>query len=114
MNLKEILAQNIKENRRKLGLTQSELAEKAAMSTQYLAMIEISRKFPTADMLERLAAALDINPHELFSISVSPERAMERLQEKILKNMDQAMENALDKAIEKRLADIHSLSEKQP
>jgi len=106
-NIKEILARNLKENRRKLGITQPELAERASMSTQYLAMIEISKKFPTADILERLAAALNINPHELFSVEVSPERAMEQLQQKILNDMDRAMETALDKAIEKRSGYIH-------
>ena len=108
-NIKEILARNLKENRRRLGITQPELAEKASMSTQYLAMIEIARKFPTADILERLAVALSINPHELFSVAVSPERALEQLQQKILDNIskkldefDQTVEYALDKAIEKR------------
>jgi len=108
-SIKEILAQNLKENRRRLGITQPELAEKAGMSTQYLAMIEIARKFPTADILERLSLALGINPHELFSVAVSPERAMKQLQQDILENInkkldifDQTVECALDKAIEKR------------
>ena len=113
-NIKEILARNLKENRRKLGITQPELAERAGMSTQYLAMIEIARKFPTADIIERLAAALGINPHELFSVSVSPERAMEQLQQTILDNMDRAMEHALDKAIEKRFGDVNVLNGNQP
>ena len=114
MNIKEILARNLKENRRKLGITQPELAERAGMSTQYLAMIEIARKFPTADILERLSAALGINPHELFSVSVSPERAMEQLQQAILDNMDRAMEHALDKAIEKRCKDVNLLNGNPP
>ena len=108
-NVKEILAQNLKENRRRLGITQPELAERAGMSTQYLAMIEIARKFPTADILERLAMALGINPHELFSVAVSPERAMNQLQQVVLEkidyrldNLDKTIECALDKAIEKR------------
>ena len=101
-NVKEILARNLKENRRRLGITQPELAERAGMSTQYLAMIEIARKFPTADILDRLAAALGINPNELFSVAVSPERAMEQLQQVILDNVNNAIEYALDKAIEKR------------
>ena len=105
-NVKEILAQNLKKNRRRLGFTQPELAERAGMSTQYLAMIETARKFPTADILERLAAALSINPHELFSVEVSPERAMEQLQQTILDNIDRVMEHALDKAIEKRYGDV--------
>jgi len=101
-NVREILAQNLKENRRRLGITQGELAERANLSTHYLAMIEIARKFPTADVLDRLAASLSINPHELFSVDISPKRAMEQLQQSILENLDTAMENALDKAIEKR------------
>jgi transcriptional regulator with XRE-family HTH domain len=113
-NVKEILARNLKENRRRLGITQPELAERAGMSTQYLAMIEIARKFPTADILERLSAALGINPHELFSVAVSPERAMERLQQSILDNMDRAMEHALDKAIKKRYGDAGLLSKSPP
>jgi len=101
-NVREILAQNLKENRRRLGITQPELAEKAGLSTHYLAMIETARKFPSADVLDRLSAALNINPNELFSVSVSPERAIEQMQQKILENLDQAIEHALDKAIAKR------------
>ena len=101
-NLKEILAQNLKKNRRKLGITQPELAERAGLSTHYLGMIEIARNFPTVDVLERLAAALGIKSNELFSIADSPERAMEQLQQAIVDNVNYAIETALDKAIEKR------------
>jgi len=110
-NIKEILARNLKENRRRLGITQPELAERAGMSTQYLAMIEIARKFPTADILERLSAALGINPHELFSVAVSPERVMEQLQQAILDNMDRVyqttaknLEKVVAEAVEKAIA----------
>ena len=65
-------------------------------------MIEIAQKFPSADVLDRLAVALGISPNELFSVSVSPERAIEQMQQKVLENLDQAIERALDKAIEKR------------
>ena len=69
-------------------------------------MIEIARNFPTFDVLERLAAALDIKPNELFSVADSPEVAMEQLQQSILEsfdnklaNLDHAIECALKKAI---------------
>jgi len=102
INIKEILARNLKENRRKLGITQPVLAERAGLSTHYLAMIELARKFPTADVLDRLAIALEITPNELFSVSVSPERAIEQLQQIILNNINQAIDVSLDKAFEKR------------
>ena len=120
-NVKEILARNLKKNRRRLGITQPELAEKAGMSTHYLGMIEIARNFPTADALERLAAALGIKSYELFSVSDSPEMAMEQLQQAILDildkrldNLDQTIEHALDKAIEKRRGDVNLLSGSPP
>jgi transcriptional regulator with XRE-family HTH domain len=116
-NVKEILAKNLKKNRRRLGITQPELAERAGLSTHYLGMIEIARNFPTADMLERLASALGIKSNELFSVSDFPEMAMEQLQQAILDvldkrldNLDQTIENALDKAIEKRCGDVNLLS----
>ena len=99
VNIKEILALNLKENRRKLGITQPELAERAGMSTQYLAMIEIARKFPTADILERLAVALGINSNELFSVAVSPERAIEELQRAAVKNIEQVVAEAIEKTL---------------
>ena len=104
---------DLKSNRRRLGITQPELAERAGMSTQYLAMIEIARKFPTADILERLAEAMNIYPHELFSVAVSPERAMEQLQQAILERIDKTIKYAVDKAIEKRYRDTSSSSKKK-
>src|SRR5215471_4217583 len=106
-NIREILAQNLKRNRRRLRITQPELAERAGLSTNYLGMIEVARNFPTADVLERLASALGIKSNELFSVSDSPEIAMEQLQIAILEkldqkllNFDQVIECAVKKAIE--------------
>jgi len=90
-NIKEILARNLKDHRKRLGITQSVLAEKAGLSTQYLGMIEVARNFPTADVLDRLAAALGIKSNELFSVSDSPEIAMEQLQMAILGKLDQKL-----------------------
>ena len=111
-NIREILAYNLKENRRKLGITQPELAERAGLSVHHIAMIEIGRRFPSAAVLEKLAVALDIKPHELFAVAVpsdqGTEQAIEEMQQKqmaILENLNQGIEkalNKLDNAIEKR------------
>jgi len=92
-DLKEILAKNLKKHRQRLGITQPELAEKAGLSTHYLGMIEIARNFPAVDVLERLAAALGVKPNELFSVSDSPEIAMEQLQQAILGMIDKRLDN---------------------
>jgi len=108
VKVQEILAQNLKKNRRMLGITQGELAERAGLSIHYLAMIEIARKFPTAGVIDRLAAALGISSNELFAIAVPPQMTMEEMQKKqeaILENLNQGIEkalNKLDKALETR------------
>ena len=72
------MAANLKENRRKLGLTQEELAEKARVSTNYIAMIETCKKYPKPDMLEHLAKILNIEPYKLFSVENDPNEPLER------------------------------------
>jgi len=94
-SIKEVLAKNLKINRMRLDLTQEKLAEKAGISTHYLAMIELARKFPSADMLERLAAALEIEGHELFNMPSLVENALERLQESIVSNIERVVSNAI-------------------
>ena len=96
-NIRYVLANNLKENRRKCGITQSILAEKAGISTQYIAMIELSRQFPTPNVLERIAAALGIEAHELFAVQPSPESLMERLHQDIIREIREVIVEMLEK-----------------
>ena len=64
--LRQILASNMKLTRKKLGYSQLKLAEECDASTSYIGEIEIGRKFPSSQMLLRIADALKIKPHRLF------------------------------------------------
>ncbi|MDR3167900.1 MAG: helix-turn-helix transcriptional regulator [Treponema sp.] len=108
VNIREVLAVNLKKNRRKKGLTQEKLAEQADMSLQYLALLELARKFPSGEMLERLAAALDVEPHELFSVETSPEDALTLLRQDIVSEMGQLaanIERLIGEAVKKAIAE---------
>ena len=83
-NIREILAENLKNKRRKMGLTQEKLADKAGMSLQYLAMLELAHKFPSGEMLERLANALDLETHELLAVTPSANNELELLRNNII------------------------------
>jgi transcriptional regulator with XRE-family HTH domain len=98
-DLRDILATNLRENRRKLDISQPKLAELADLSTHYVAMIETSRKFPTPEVLTRLAKALGIPPHELFAVPVSPETALERLHHEVIVDIRQTVTEAIEKSI---------------
>ena len=98
-SLREILARNLRENRRRLEISQPKLAELANLSTHYIAMIENSRKFPTPEVLERLAAALGVATHELFSVPPSAENALERLHKEVVSGIKQAVTESVKQAI---------------
>ncbi|MDR1108263.1 MAG: helix-turn-helix transcriptional regulator [Spirochaetaceae bacterium] len=104
-NIRDILARNIKENRRKRGLTQAKLAEKADITTQYIAMIEVSRKFPTPEMLERIAKALEIETYQLFSADPTVEAALERLYRTVAQDIERVVAEAVQKALSGKCRD---------
>jgi transcriptional regulator with XRE-family HTH domain len=83
-SIREVLANNLKAYRRKLGLSQDRLAEMANISSQYLATVETCRKFPTPEVLDLLAEALCIETHELFASAPSPQSELEKLRQDII------------------------------
>jgi len=89
--IREVLASNIKKYRKKLGMTQPQLAEKADVSTHYVAMIETCNKYPKPEMLERLAKALEIEPNHLFSSADTYDEALERLHNTIIADIQLAI-----------------------
>jgi transcriptional regulator with XRE-family HTH domain len=98
-SLKEIFAQNLKEKRRKRGFTQAQLAEKVDVSTHHIGMIELSRNYPTLELVERLATALDIEIYELFVETRSPNKELEQLRQEIRGDMKQLFDEFLEKAL---------------
>jgi transcriptional regulator with XRE-family HTH domain len=68
-NIKELLGSNIRTYRNKLGISQEKLAETVNMATNYLGLIEGGKKFPSADMIERIAAALGKDTPALFALA---------------------------------------------
>jgi transcriptional regulator with XRE-family HTH domain len=83
-NIREVLANNIKKYRRKYSFSQDKLAELAGISSQYLATVETCRKFPTPEVLDRLAEALEIETHELFTFDPTPQNELEKLRRDII------------------------------
>ena len=99
LGIREILALNLKENRQKCGLTQEKLAEKAGISANYLSMVEVSKKFPTPEMLDRLANALKIETFQLFDASATAEGAILHLEKSILNNIKQVVKETVKETI---------------
>jgi transcriptional regulator with XRE-family HTH domain len=109
LNIRDILAHNLKVNRQKCRLSQAKLAEKANITTQYIAMIEVSRKFPTPEMLERLAKALNVETYELFTVENAGNNNFDQLRKDVIEEVKSINEsiasmekNILDNLVNKR------------
>jgi len=94
-NLKKLLAFNMKEQRRILGISQATLAERVSTSTHYIAMIELERKSPSLPMIERIAAALQIDAPELFSMQSIPQETIKELQKAVLSDINKAVNQSI-------------------
>ena len=94
-NLRTLLAHNIKERRRILGISQANLAEIVETSTHYIGQIELENKFPTPEMLERMATALQIDTPQLFSMESYPKEVIKQFQKEVLDELGVAVANAI-------------------
>ena len=112
-SIREILTQNLKEYRRKNGFTQEKLAEKAGISANYLSMVEINRKFPTPEMLDRLANALNIQTFQLFNPSATADGAMLHLEQVIVENIEKVLRTTIKQDIENEINQTISKAIKQ-
>lgn len=77
------------------------LAELCETSTSYIGEIEIAKKFPSVEMIEKIARTLDIRPFQLFQdesdIIPADDREKKRaLVEKIQKSVEEIILGAED------------------
>ena len=75
------LARRLREERRRLGLTQESLAEKAGVSANFLAHLERGTRGVSLETLCRLAEAMSIQPASLLSHGPAPRGSGEREQD---------------------------------
>ncbi|MDR3324808.1 MAG: helix-turn-helix transcriptional regulator [Spirochaetaceae bacterium] len=66
MTIQKLFIANLKEYRKFRKISQMQLAERCNSAQTYIAEIEIGKKFPSPDMIERIAKALDIESYCLF------------------------------------------------
>ena len=66
MDIKKKLGNKIRELRIKRSLTQEMLAEKINLSPKSLSQIELGNNFVSAETLDSICIALEINPKSLF------------------------------------------------
>jgi len=66
MNIKKDFGLRIKEIRQNMGITQYQLAELVNIDPKHISHIETGGSFPKADLIEKLAKALNVEYTEFF------------------------------------------------
>ena len=101
-DLRRILAVNLKEQRKMLGLSQEKLAEMANLSWQTVNSIECHRTWVSDKTLENLANALKIESFQLllpskktFSKSINSDEAIKKLV-KIKRSFDDSFNDVVN------------------
>lgn len=72
MDLKEVMARNLRHARHDKKLTQEELADRAGLSMRYVGAIERGDVSASVTVLGQIADALEIEPGELLKRGSKP------------------------------------------
>jgi transcriptional regulator with XRE-family HTH domain len=67
MDLERLVIDNIKRIRKEKGFSQEKLAEACNTATSYIGLMEIYKNVPKLSTIERIAAALGVDPLEFFT-----------------------------------------------
>jgi transcriptional regulator with XRE-family HTH domain len=100
MQLRKILVQNLRKIRKERGITQAALAEMCGTDTSYIGQIEIGKRFPSLELVEKMAQVLKIRPHLLFFTEADDDT-----DEKVLKKKKDTISDTKKEELTNRLTD---------
>jgi transcriptional regulator with XRE-family HTH domain len=117
MTLKEVFIRNLREFRKKEGLSQMKLAEYCDTATSYIGDIEIGRRFPSIDMIEKIAGVLRIEPYLFFKIKTGgdnpdTENLFPRLPNSMKKQIKTQIKTQVDQSTQEILNEITEILNK--
>jgi transcriptional regulator with XRE-family HTH domain len=100
MTFQELFIVNLKDYRKLHKISQLKLAELCESSQAYIAEIEVGKKFPSPDMIERIAAALGIESYRLFqNEAITTDTAKLRLTPLQRQDLVNQLHNAAEKIV---------------
>jgi transcriptional regulator with XRE-family HTH domain len=68
------------------------------VSAHYIAIIETCKAFPKPEILERLAAALDIETYQLFAMPPGTDESFERLEKNVVATIERVVARSIKEA----------------
>jgi transcriptional regulator with XRE-family HTH domain len=93
---RRLLAKNMKKYRHLLGISQMVLAEKVGCSTTLIGNIEVNKRFPSADNINRIAKALEVNVADLFQEDESESMKIMASKKELKNKLEKLIGKAID------------------
>jgi transcriptional regulator with XRE-family HTH domain len=78
MTLQQVFIVNLKKFRKKRGISQMALAELCETSGNYIGEIEMGRRIPSFEKIEKIASALHVACHQLFLQEIAGKNGKKR------------------------------------
>ena len=92
----KVFVSNMKKYRKLHKISQEKLAEKISTVPNYIAQIEVGKRFSSVSMLELIAMALNIDSPELFTtgpVTFINNKSLERMHQEIMLEFKQFESN---------------------
>jgi len=102
LTIQELFIANLKAYRKLRKISQMQLADLCDSSTGYIGEIETGKRFPSVSMIERIAAALEIESWSLFKnepINPAPQNNLAKLAPSQKKELIKMANSALSKIL---------------
>jgi len=117
MTLKQVFIRNLKEFRKKEGFSQMEMAEYCDTAPTYIAQIETGRRFPSMELIEKMADMLKIEPHIFFKSqnsesSIETESLFPRLPNSMKKQINAHIKTQINLSTSEFLKEINEIINK--
>jgi len=112
LNIREVFASNLKKHRQVRGWSQAKLAEKTGTSTHYIGMLETKIKFPSSEMIHKLATAMCIEPTELFLTEIPPSTTLKNSQKAAFEDVGEAVNRFISSFIAHKIKELEVECEK--
>ena len=100
MSLEKTVIDNIKRIRKEKGITQEQLAEACNTATSYIGLMEIYKNVPKLSTIERIAAALDVEPQILFQnkrLDANEEKKIAKIKNEVMASVEKELLKSLRK-----------------
>ncbi len=94
MDLEKTVIDNIKRIRKEKHITQEQLAEACNTATSYIGLMETYKNVPKLSTIEKIAAALNVEPEILFkknNASQDEEKLIQKITDSVVEDLRKSL-----------------------